>query len=391
MTAPHDRSPATERERLLDRLAALERSGRPGAVATVVRVAGSSYRQAGARMLFGADGERVGMLSAGCFDLDDRARHAMRTGRTSRRRYDTTAPADAVIGSGSGCQGVVDILLAPVDDGRRPTLRECLEPPLRHGRPAVLATVVEPPAADPARAPLGARLLVTGNGRTPAATATAATATGSLGGAGLDAAVERDARALLGAERVTVGRYPAGAGTAQVMIEGLAPPRRLTVFGAGDDAIPLAAIGAHAGLTVTLIDHRPAYADPQRHPAAAAVLLAADPAGAVRRIAPGPRTACVLATHDYLRDAAILAALKETPAGYVGVIGPRSRAERLIAESGWTDGDSGRLYCPAGLDVGAQTPAEIALSVVAEVLGVLSARTAGHLRDRAGPIHDRPP
>ena len=373
--------PVTERERLLDRLTALERDRQPGAVATVVRVAGSSYRRAGARMLFGADGERVGMLSGGCFDLDDRARQAMRTGRPSRHRYDTTAPADVVIGSGSGCQGVVDILVAPVDDGHRPSLRECLEPSLRQGRPAALATVIDPPATDPERAPLGARLLVTGDGP----------ARGSLGDAGLDAAVERRARSLLGSERVTADRYPAGRGTAQVMIEGIMPVRRLAVFGAGDDAAPLAVIGAQAGLSVTLTDHRPAYADPQRHPAAAAVLHAADAADAVRRIAPGPRTACVSVTHDYLRDAAILAALKETPAAYVGVIGPRSRAERLIAESGWEDGDPGRLYCPAGLDIGAQTPEEIALSVVAEILGVLSARTAGHLRDRAGPIHDRSP
>lgn len=373
--------PVTERERLLDRLTALERDRQPGAVATVVRVAGSSYRRAGARMLFGADGERVGMLSGGCFDLDDRARQAMRTGRPSRHRYDTTAPADVVIGSGSGCQGVVDILVAPVDDGHRPSLRECLEPSLRQGRPAALATVIDPPATDPERAPLGARLLVTGDGP----------ARGSLGDAGLDAAVERRARSLLGSERVTADRYPAGRGTAQVMVEGIMPVRRLAVFGAGDDAAPLAVIGAQAGLSVTLTDHRPAYADPQRHPAAAAVLHAADAADAVRRIAPGPRTACVSVTHDYLRDAAILAALKETPAAYVGVIGPRSRAERLIAESGWETGDPGRLYCPAGLDIGAQTPEEIALSVVAEVLGVLSARTAGHLRDRAGPIHDRSP
>lgn len=373
--------PVTERERLLDRLTALERDRQPGAVATVVRVAGSSYRRAGARMLFGADGERVGMLSGGCFDLDDRARQAMRTGRPSRHRYDTTAPADVVIGSGSGCQGVVDILVAPVDDGHRPSLRECLEPSLRQGRPAALATVIDPPETDPERAPLGARLLVTGDGP----------ARGSLGDAGLDAAVERRARSLLGSERVTADRYPAGRGTAQVMIEGIMPVRRLAVFGAGDDAAPLAVIGAQAGLSVTLTDHRPAYADPQRHPAAAAVLHAADAADAVRRIAPGPRTACVSVTHDYLRDAAILAALKETPAAYVGVIGPRSRAERLIAESGWEDGDPGRLYCPAGLDIGAQTPEEIALSVVAEILGVLSARTAGHLRDRAGPIHDRSP
>lgn len=381
----------TERERLLDRLTALERDRQPGAVATVVQVAGSSYRRAGARMLFGADGERVGVLSGGCFDLDDRARQAMRTGRPSRHRYDTTAPADVVIGSGSGCQGVVDILVAPVDDGHRPPLRECLEPPLRQGLPAALATVIDPPAADPELAPLGARLLVTGDGP----------ARGSLGDAVLDLAVERRARSLLGSERVTVdrypvGRYPAGRGTAQVMIEGFMPVRRLAVFGAGEDAAPLAVIGAQAGLSVVLIDHRPAYANPQRHPAADAVLHAADAADAVRRIAPGPRTACVSVTHDFLRDAAILAALRETPAAYVGVIGPRSRAERLIAEAGWAEAgwdadEPGRLYCPAGLDIGAQTPEEIALSVVAEILGVLSARTAGHLRDRAGPIHDRSP
>ena len=369
----------TERERLLEHLTALERQGQPGAVATVVQVAGSSYRRAGARMLFGADGERVGVLSGGCFDLDNRARQAMRTGRTSVHRFDTTDPADVVMGSGSGCQGVVDILLAPVDDGHQPTLRACLELSVR-GEPSVLAMVVGAETdGSPARP--GARLLVTGDGP----------ARGSLGDAGLEAAVERDARSLLGSERVDVNRYPVGEHTVQVMIEGMAPVRRLAVFGAGDDAAPLAKTAAQVGLHVTLVDHRPAFADPERHPSAAAVLHVADAAEAVRRIAPGARTACVAVTHDYLRDAAILRELRATPAAYVGVIGPRSRAERLIAESGWDAADRGRLFCPAGLDVGAQTPEEIALSVIAEILGVLAARTAGHLRDRAGPIHDRSP
>lgn len=369
----------TERERLLDHLSALERDGRPGAVATVVQVDGSSYRRAGARMLFGAGGERVGMLSGGCFDLDERARRAMESGRTSAHRFDTTGPADVLMGSGSGCQGVVDILLAPVDDGHRPSLRACLEPSVR-GRPSVLATVVDP-GSGRCPAPLGARLLVTGDGAPR----------GSLGDAGLEAAVERDARSLLGSERVDVRPYPVGEHAVQVMIEGLTPERRLAVFGAGDDAVPLAEIGARVGLHVTLVDHRSAHADPERHPAAAEVLHVADAAEAVRRIAPGARTACVSLTHDYLRDAAILRELRTTPAAYVGVVGPRSRAERLIADSGWDAADRGRLYCPAGLDVGAQTPEEIALSVIAEILGVLEARTSGHLRDRAGPIHDRPP
>ena len=369
----------TERERLLDHLSALERDGRPGALATVVQVSGSSYRRAGARMLFGADGERVGMLSGGCFDLDERARRAMDCGRTSVHRFDTTGPADVLMGSGSGCQGVVDILLGPVDDGHRPSLRACLEPSVR-GQPTVLATVVDAGSgACPAH--LGTRLLVTGDGPPR----------GSLGDAGLDAAVERDARSLLGSERVDVSTYPVGEHSVQVMIEGLMPERRLAVFGAGDDAVPLTEVASQVGLHVTLVDHRPAYADPKRHPAAAEVLHVADAAEAVRRIAPGARTACVSVTHDYLRDAAILRELRTTPAGYVGVVGPRSRAERLLADSGWEAADRGRLYCPAGLDVGAQTPEEIALSVIAEILSALAERTAGHLRDRAGPIHDRSP
>jgi xanthine/CO dehydrogenase XdhC/CoxF family maturation factor len=369
----------TERERLLDHLRALQRDGQPGAVATVVQVSGSSYRRAGARMLFGAGGERVGMLSGGCFDLDDRARQAMGSGRTSMHRFDTTGPADVVMGSGSGCQGVVDILLGPVDDGHQPSLRACLEPSVR-GEPSVLATVVD---VETDRSPtrLGARLLVTGDGP----------ARGSLGDAGLQAAVERDARSLLGSERVDVSRYRVCEHMVQVMIEGMTPVRRLAVFGAGDDAAPLAKTAAQVGLHVTLVDHRPVYADPERHPAAAEVLHVAGAADAVHRIAPGARTACVSVTHDFLRDAAILRELRATPAAYVGVIGPRSRAQRLIAESGWEAADRGRLFCPAGLDVGAQTPEEIALSVIAEILGVLAARASGHLRDCAGPIHERRP
>ena len=369
----------TERERLLDHLTALERAGRPGAVATVVRVDGSSYRRAGARMLFGAGGERVGMLSGGCFDLDERARRAMDSGRTSVHRFDTTGPADVVMGSGSGCQGVVDILLAPIDDGHQLPLQACLEPSVR-GESSVLATVVGPDA-EGCPAPLGARLLVTGDGQ----------ARGSLGDGNLEGRVERDARALLGSERTTVSRYPLAGRAVDVMLEGLIPVRRLAVFGAGDDAAPLAALAGMVGMHVTLVDHRPAYADARRHPAAAEVLHVADAAEAVRRIAPGARTACVSITHDYLRDAAILRGLQATPAAYVGVVGPRSRAERLIEETHWDAADRGRLYCPAGLDLGAQTPEEIAFSVIGEILAVFSSRAAGHLRDRAAPIHDRSP
>ena len=369
----------TERERFLYHLKSLERNRQPGAVATIVQVFGSNYRRAGARMLFRAGGERVGILSGGCLDLEERARQAIGSGRTAVHRFDTTGPTDVLMGSGSGCQGVIDILLAPVQDGHWPSLRACMEPSMQ-GNPSVLATVVDA-GKDGSPARLGARLLVDEDGL----------AQGSLGDADLEAAVERDARSLLGSERVDVNLYPVDEHEVKMMIEGMMPLRRLAVFGAGDDAGPLAEIGAQVGLSVTLVDHRPAYADPERHPAAAEVLHVEDAAEAVRRIAPGARTACVAVTHEYLRDVAILRELRTTPASYVGVIGPRSRAERLISESAWDAADRHRLYCPAGLDVGAQSPDEIALSVIAEILGVFSTRTAGHLRDRANPIHDRSP
>ena len=371
----------TERERLLDRLTAMERDGHAGAVATVVQVAGSSYRRPGARMLFGVDGQRLGMLSGGCFDLDDRARQTMRTGRTEVHRYDTTAPGDAVLGSGSGCQGVVDILLAPLDDGHQPSLRECLEPSVRGGQSSALATVVGPPELDGSPTRLGARVLVTADGASR----------GALGEPELQVAVERDARQVLGCERIDVGSYPAGSAEVQMMIEGLTPVKRLVVFGAGEDAPPLVRIAAEVGLHVTVTDHRPAYADAARLPGADAVLHVGEAAEAARRIDPGPLTACVSVTHDYLRDAAILRELAGTKAPYVGVVGPRARAERLVADAGWPAADRGRLYCPAGLDIGAQTPEGIALSVVAEVLGVLAERGGGHLRERSGPIHDATP
>lgn len=371
----------TERKLLLDRLTAMERNGQAGAVATVVRVVGSSYRRAGARMLISADGQRVGMLAGGCFDLEDRARQTMESGRTMVHRYDTTGPADAVLGSGSGCEGIVDILLAPVDDGQDPSLLTCLERSVRISESVVLATVVGPAEIDVCPARLGARLLITGNDPPR----------GNLGDTALQAAVWCDARKVLSSEHVAVKAYPSGNGEVQVMIERLTPMRRLVLFGAGEDSPPLVRIAAEVGLHVTVTDHRSAYADAVRLPGAAEVLHDAEAADAVRRIAPDSLTACVSMTHDYLRDVEILRELAGSTAAYVGVLGPHARAERLIADADWPTGDRHRLYCPAGIDIGADTPEGIALSVVAEVVGVLAARSGDHLRERTGPIHGAKP
>lgn len=369
----------TNRKQLVDRLIAMERDGEVGAIATIVKVTGSHYQRAGARMLFDANGGQVGMLSSGCFDLHERARQTMETRATAVHRYDTNLPGDLLLGSGSGCQGVVDILLAPVNDGHQPPLHECLQPPVSQNRPAVIATVVGPPGLDGSSVCIGARLLIIKDSKTK----------GNLPKYALQKKVEHDAQQILGTEHTAVHVYTYDGEEVQILLEGLPPVKRLVLFGAGYDAHPLVRIAYEVGLHVTVIDHRHGYANAQQIPDADAVVQADDTRNAVRIADPCPNTACISITHDYLRDVTILKELATTKACYVGVVGPRNRAESLIIDANWPDSERGRLYCPAGLDIGANTPHEIALSVVAEIKSVMAARNGCNLRERVGPIHER--
>ncbi len=367
----------TERERLLQHLVAMYQQGIVGVVATVVRVNGSHYRRAGVRMLLSSDGKRVGMISSGCVDLHGQAMEVMESGRPVVRRYDTTAHSDIMLGSGTGCQGVVDILMTPIDDGQTPPLHECLEQPVRRGQSVVLATVVGPNDLSNSSLRLGARLLLTAKGNS----------NGYLGNAELQKAVEHDAEKILGSDQISAHTYPCGKIGVEVLIEGLTPEKRLILFGAGEDALPIVRIASEVGFDITVIDQRRAYADALRLPGADAVLHTEDVLSTIQQINPDPKTAFVSVTHNYLLDLEIMRNLAPTQTIYVGVVGPRARADQLIAASGWPDAEQHRLYCPAGLDIGAKTPEGIALSVVAEVQAVLAARLGSHLRERSGPIH----
>jgi xanthine dehydrogenase accessory factor len=309
-------------------------------LATLVTVEGSSYRRPGARMLISGGRGRIGSISGGCLeeDLVERSLRVKATGLAELVVYDTTAENDLVWGVGLGCHGVVRILLERV--GPRPQWAAAAAENLRAGRSTELAVVWENPGG-----PLGTGL---------------------------------------------AGRAPAGRATG-VFTESVGPPTALAIFGAGDDAKPLARIAAELGWSVTVADPRPSMTTPARFPGAAALVLG--PADElVARAAPAPGSLAVVMTHHYRRDLPLLRHLLPLPLAYLGLLGPRVRAERLLAEIAAgglavTSEMRSRLHAPVGLDLGADSPGEVALSIIAEMRAALSGRDARPLRDRSLPIH----
>lgn len=175
--------------------------------------------------------------------------------------------------------------------------------------------------------------------------------------------------------------------------ENIEPPIAVLLFGAGADAVPFVRIAAELGWQVTVHDHRPAFLTKERFPSAKKLVLqnVDEPPG---RVVADDRTAAVIMTHNYARDRFILPALLKADLFYIGALGPKSRTVQLLEEAtvdgeDFADAQLARLYAPVGLDIGADTPEGIALSIASEIQSVLAARGGGHLRDRKGSIYDR--
>jgi xanthine dehydrogenase accessory factor len=173
----------------------------------------------------------------------------------------------------------------------------------------------------------------------------------------------------------------------RVFTEPMLPPPRLVVCSAGHDAIPLVRQAAELGWRVTVADVRRRLLTPERFPGAGE-FLDVDPERAAEAVRPDARTAVVLMSHNYLRDLAYLRSFLEAGASpaYLGALGPRGRTEQMLAEIGRPEATE-RIHAPAGLDIGAEGPEEVARAIVAEILAVLRGRSGGPLRARSGPIH----
>jgi len=361
----------------LDAYEELRWQGRPAALATVVAVGGSSYRRPGARMLLTHDGWVAGGVSGGCLESDvaQRARAVLESGRAEVVTYDTTEDRDVVFGVGLGCRGVIEILIEPLT-GDRPDLA-FLQSLVRRREPGVCATVFRRKGGAAAR--LGDRLLLAQSGEV----------CDGLADAGLAARVRTDAQGALTSGRSAMREYALSYGSVAVFLEALAPPQALVLFGAGHDAPPLVRMAKELGWHVTVADARPAYVTEDRFPLADAV-LACPPEEAARRLSLGARTAVVLMTHNYLQDRTLLEQWLPVPVRYLGVLGPKRRTERLLNDlppALLTPEALARLHSPVGLDIGAETPELIALSILAGIQAVAAGRPGGFLRDRPGPIY----
>jgi xanthine dehydrogenase accessory factor len=373
----------SERHALLAAWDEARRLGQEAVLATVVRIEGSTYRRPGARLLILDDGRRIGSVSGGCLEDEVGRKAWWLTGDgPTVRRYSTREEDDGAR-YGSGCEGVVDVLLerlrgdAAHDVPHLQLLADCHRR-RRAGAAAVVIGVGGGSAGAASRARIGDRVL-----------------------AGAGGAIERhcddpaaaDAMAA-GVESCLAARRSAEEerGGVQVFIEYIPPPRSLVVFGAGFDALPVVRMASELGWHVTVADGRIDRARRDRFPLADEV-AAVDPARPLESVEVPEGAACVLMTHSADQDRALLAALAPLPVSYLGILGPRRRTEQLLRELGEAGGSAARpprLHSPVGLDLGSETPEEIALAIVAEIQASFAQRDGRPLRDRAdGRIHTR--
>jgi xanthine dehydrogenase accessory factor len=328
-----------ETAEILSRLAELRAAGRRAALATVVRIVGSTYRRPGAKFLIEETGDTIGSVSGGCLEADVRevAKEVMATGKPSLRHYSTGTDEDVVWGLGLGCNGLVDVFIQPATEGPLAEQAERLRELLAGDSAFAISTVLEGERA-------GATTVVEAGG------------------------------AISGVQATAGG---------QVFVEVLPPPPHLVVCGAGDDARPLVAYAADAGFRVTLVDHRQGLMQPAWFPQAARLVLARpeEPAD----LPPAGRSLAVVKTHSLSHDREWVRRLLAAGLPYVGVLGPRLRTEAILREIGH-EGDE-RVFGPVGLDLGADGPRQVALAIVAELLAFVSQREPRHLSASREAIH----
>jgi xanthine dehydrogenase accessory factor len=343
-------------------------------LATVVSSSGSTYRRAGARSFITASGQTIGMISGGCLEADilEQAQQRMPDGKPILVTYDHTASEDILWGFGLGCNGVVQVLIERLEqsDDLNPLtfIRECFERQVS----GAIATVIRHSTI-----PLGSRVLMHSD----------STVRHNIEDSQLRSKILADLNPALHRQRPSIHSYS----STEVLIEPIHPPRSLLIFGAGQDAIPVMQGAKQLGWTVTIADCRASAATLDRFAIADRIILTRRE-NLAEQVPVNEQTLAVVMTHNYFDDLEILKTLLPQSIPYVGVLGPKRRTESLLQDLEVEGIRSSKaqlkkLYAPIGLAIGAETPEEIALSILAEIQAVLSDRTGGHLKNRTGAIH----
>ena len=361
---------------ILDQITKWWDSGETFGLATVVNTFRSAPRDPGAALAVSDGGEVVGSVSGGCVEgaVYELAREVCESGQPVLQTYGISD--DTAFDVGLTCGGIIELFVEPVSRERFPGLGE-VAAAIRDEVPVAVATVVAGPGV------LGARRIIRADA-----------ATGTLGaGDRLDEAVDDDVRGML-AQGLTGVRHYGEHGERRlddlsVFVQSFAPPPRMLVFGAIDFAAAVARAGKFLGYQVTVCDARPVFATRARFPDADEVVVDW-PHRYLARTPVDARTVICVLTHDPKFDVPVLEVALRTPAGYIGAMGSRRTHDDRLArlrEAGLSDGELARLRSPIGLDLGARTPEETAVSVAAELIQLRWGGSGRPLTDTAGRIH----
>jgi xanthine dehydrogenase accessory factor len=346
------------------------------ALATVVYVEGSAYRRPGARMLVTDDGRWEGAISGGCLEGDAlrKARQVMLDGKPMVVRYDTMDDDANSLGVGLGCNGIIDVFMEPIDPTDPTNPIALLSEFSQHRDRRVIATICRRTPGTGLRE--GSRFVLTGQPT--------------------DAVpnwLRQDMELVMQVGKPLTSIIPVAGGIVEVFIECMDPGIELVIFGAGYDTIPLTRLATEIGWRVTVTEDCIAHLSPKRFPEATC-LLYADADAVTDKLAFTDRTAAVLMSHNYNYDMAVMTRLLKTDVPYIGMLGPRKRYEKMKNQweqmgRSFVPSTLKRVHSPIGLDLGAETPDEIALSILSEIKAFFSQRSGGFLTARPGPIHDR--
>jgi xanthine dehydrogenase accessory factor len=353
------------------------REGRRVVAALLVGIEGSAPLEAGATMLIAADGAIEGSITGGCVEaaVVGEAREIFDGGAA---RTVTYGISDELAGSvGLTCGGTVHVFVHELS-GEEAEVEATARDAVAAGRPVAIATLLDGLTAG--------RKLARIDGET----------LGGLGGPELlDRSVARDAEGMLAQGRTGVRRYGSDGAVLGaeigVHVHAFAPPPKMLIFGAIDFSAALARLATELGYEVTIADPRAPFLETPRFQRAARTMLAW-PDEALAEVELGPRDAVLVFTHDPKFDQPALAGALRTAAGYVGALGSRKTTadrERRLREDGVGEAELARVHAPCGLDIGAATPEEVAVSVLAEIVAERSGRAGSPLKAGSEAIHPR--
>ena len=344
-------------------------AGKKMALATVVHVSGSSYRRPGARMLVTEDGNITGAISGGCLEGDALRKAVLAITQVKKKLvvYNTLDEDDAKLGIQLGCNGIVSILFEPVDK------ENCI--PIKILRKVITNRIPS--------------VILTGYSIN----------TGEHLGTFLPGdTLPIEQKILLNlSDQVLINRFSSHSelilndNQQKIFFEYFAPAVSLIIVGAGNDVMPLVGMAKLVGWVVTMVDGRLSHANRLRFPNVGKIIVG-KPYEVIEQLVIDNRTAVLLMTHNYNYDIEMLGLLKNKSLQYIGLLGPAAKRERMfgeLSEKGisFTENEKENIYGPTGLNIGAETSAEIALSICSEIIAVLEQKDPSHLKLKQEPIH----